>query len=615
MAADMTDMASDNTSLRNIAIKLLLVAGLVNAASGVGGGNTGILSRTSRSDASTHRFSLRHIVRHTPKVTFYNVSVSAIQAANLRAGKEDDDVEEDSIGPFSIMSSTTKIERLVKRAIPDVQDIMSEARYFGAAPILPQSYWTLDEVPSPNVTDRDTVINFALMSANAYSLEKNLGDWEDPMPPFNFSSSFGWKGDSLRGHVFANEDNSTIVLAIKGTSAAIWDGIETTTNDKINDNLFFSCCCGQGGQYLWLKVCDCMTSAYTCNQTCLFQALKEPDRYYSQAVELYGNVTEEYPDSNIWLTGHSLGGATASLLGLTFGIPVLTFESVPDALPAARLGLPVPPGTKIGTHQRRQYTGAYHFGHSADPVFMGTCNGAAFCTIGGYAMQSQCHTGNKCTWDTVGDKKWRQSLLNHGIRACIKDVYRAYKTLPECEHDTECVDCAVWKFFKSNHSDITTSKPASRVTFTKTTTSTSTCKTPGWWGCYDEPETTTTTFTTTTNANLITTSTTTLITETCRSYGWFGRCLDTHPTTDIITSTIPITLTLTSSTTPRTTSCATPGFFWGCDDDDNDDDHKKKKRRKSSSNRTRIPTSTVSSSTAATGVRAYEITPAPHIGL
>jgi putative lipase involved disintegration of autophagic bodies len=33
-----------------------------------------------------------------------------------------------------------------------------------------------------------------------------------------------------------------------------------------------------------------------------------------------------YPSANIWLTGHSLGGALAALLGATFGVPTVTFE-------------------------------------------------------------------------------------------------------------------------------------------------------------------------------------------------------------------------------------------------------------------------------------------------
>lgn len=537
--------------MRRMAMKLLLIAAWTTTSQALWGigGNAAVLPEATISDASSQQFTLRHLVRHSPDVKVYNVKPSLLEAASLKTNQ---DTEEESIGPFIVRSTTTKIERMVHRSIPDVQDLMSEARYFGRAPVLPQSAWTLDEVPGPNATDRDTIINLALMAANAYNADDKDTEWYDIPPPYNLSSSFGWKGDSLRGHVFGNPDNSTIILAIKGTSAAVWDGIETTTNDKINDNLFFSCCCGQGGQYLWLQVCDCMTSAYTCNQTCLVSALKQPDRYYSQVIELYGNVTEIYPDSNIWLTGHSLGGATASLLGLTFGIPVVTFEAVPEALPAARLGLPVPPGTRIGTHQRRQYTGAYHYGHNADPVFMGTCNGAAFCTVGGYAMQSQCHTGNKCTYDTVGDLRWRQSLLNHGIRNVIRDVLKKYDKLPECEHDPECVDCAIWKFYESNHTDTTTSKQPS--TSTRTRTRTETCKTPGWWGCKDDSTTSTTP---------VKTSTTTIITETCLSYGWFGRCLDATPTTRTITTTIPVTATTTSADT----TCKTPGW-WGCLDKD-----------------------------------------------
>ena len=151
---------------------------------------------------------------------------------------------------------------------------------------------------------------------------------------------------------------------------AVFDGAETTTNDKINDNLFFSCCCAQQGSFLWRQVCDCKTSTFTCNQTCLEVALRDENRYYRAALNLYSNTTELYPDSDVWLAGHSLGGSVSSFLGLTFGLPVVTFEAVPDALPAARLGLPVPPGSVLGAPQTRQYTGAYHFGHTADPVYM-----------------------------------------------------------------------------------------------------------------------------------------------------------------------------------------------------------------------------------------------------
>ena len=49
-----------------------------------------------------------------------------------------------------------------------------------------------------------------------------------------------------------------------------------------------------------------------------------------------------YPDSNIWIIGHSLGGALASLLGATYGAPVVTFESPGESMAASRLHLPSP---------------------------------------------------------------------------------------------------------------------------------------------------------------------------------------------------------------------------------------------------------------------------------
>ena len=49
-----------------------------------------------------------------------------------------------------------------------------------------------------------------------------------------------------------------------------------------------------------------------------------------------------YPNSNIWIVGHSLGGALASLLGITFGAPAVAFESPGDRLAASRLHLPSP---------------------------------------------------------------------------------------------------------------------------------------------------------------------------------------------------------------------------------------------------------------------------------
>ena len=445
--------------------------------------------------AKSHNFTLRHIFHHG---TYQHPEVHK----RLDVRSEDvlwtvDDERSELAGPLSFQAASRAepIQRLTDRRMQSVEDLINSAQRKGTPSILVASDWVFDEVSGPNITDKDTVISLANMAANAYVKVPGTEDWEDVNTgknrEFNHSAAFGWEGDGLRGHIFADPDNSTIVIGLKGTTPAVFDGSGSTTRDKMNDNLFFSCCCGQGGHYLWRPVCDCNTAAFTCNNTCLIKNLRERNMYYTAAMELYGNVTEMYPDSQIWLAGHSLGGSVSSLLGLTFGLPVTTFEAPAEALAAARLGLPVPPLVHDGLHQLRQFTGAYHFGHTADPIYMGTCNAAtSACTLGGYAMETQCHTGKVCVYDTVDDKQWRVSASTHSIRSVIKNVIKAYDELPTCEPDSTeddpCVDCFNWKYFESNGSEITSTSSSISSTSSATSismTRTETCKTPGWWGC------------------------------------------------------------------------------------------------------------------------------------
>ena len=76
-------------------------------------------------------------------------------------------------------------------------------------------------------------------------------------------------------------------------------------------------------------------------------------------------MSDRYPESTIWLTGHSLGGALSAMVGATFGVPTVTFESPGDQLPSSRLHLPRPPGAA--------HMPIWHFGHTADPIFVGVC--------------------------------------------------------------------------------------------------------------------------------------------------------------------------------------------------------------------------------------------------
>ncbi|KAJ4305385.1 putative lipase atg15 [Kalmusia sp. IMI 367209] len=513
---------------------------------------------------ATKEFSLRHIFHHgTYEYPGLHRKLDVSEQAAVWM-VEDEHAEREPVPVLRARYETMNIQRLKDRRRETIDGILDWGRMTGKALHMAAEDWTVDEIAGPNVSDKDTVLTFARMASNAYILEPHTGDWEDVRGGFNYTEDFGWQSDGLRGHIFADTTNSTVVIGLKGTSPALFDGSETTTNDKINDNLFFSCCCGQGGQYLWREVCDCQTSVYTCNSTCLVGALREKNRYYYAARDLYHNVTALYPDAEIWMAGHSLGGAVSSFLSLTYGHPTLTFEAVPEAMPASRLGLPVPPGHEIGSFQKREMTGGFHFGHTADPIFMGSCNTAgSICTLGGYALESVCHTGNKCVYDTVKDFGWRVGVGTHKIVNVIKQVLEKYDQPAKCEQYVNCTDCFPWEYFESNGTEATTSFTVSTSTSlsTSTRTRTKTCKTPGWFGCLDES--TTSEVSTTTKKTSKTTST-----STCKTPGWFG-CLDDDDDETVTATPSPapapsITTTSSNPTLSSEQSCRHYGWFGGC---------------------------------------------------
>lgn len=144
--------------------------------------------------------------------------------------------------------------------------------------------------------------------------------------------------------------------------------------------------------------------------------------------DLYNNISYNYPNSQIWVTGHSLGGALASLIGYTFGVPGITYEAPAERMAAKRLHLPMPPGSqKKGDGKAERYEPPAlpitHVFHNADPIPMGTCTGqTSLCGSAGYAMESVCHAGQVVLYNTTGLLGWSSNIGTHRIANLVDDL-------------------------------------------------------------------------------------------------------------------------------------------------------------------------------------------------
>ncbi|KAF8139862.1 hypothetical protein EV363DRAFT_1086963, partial [Boletus edulis] len=173
--------------------------------------------------------------------------------------------------------------------------------------------WIETQVLGPAVMDRH-LAQHARMAANAYQLPWKDSWYElDPTWNTNASFPFGWDSDEngFRDFIFRSRDN-----------------VPTSKKDKLNDNLLFSCC------------------------------------------PLVNDLRFRFPHADVWLVGHSLGGSLASLLGSTFGLPVVAFQAPGERMAAHRLHLPLPPSSPGLDLPRVPITHVYH---NADPIPQGAC--------------------------------------------------------------------------------------------------------------------------------------------------------------------------------------------------------------------------------------------------
>ncbi|KAH8831375.1 alpha/beta-hydrolase [Flagelloscypha sp. PMI_526] len=395
----------------------------------------------ARLTSATLTFHLRHlhaVSSDSAKVIFSDVTPRMLDSSSTVSSDSDREL----LSSYSVSTDSVLVHR------PPTKELHAQAilrsKFDGQSSNFP---WDEEEMLAPNTSSRATLLTLAKMTNNAYLLPGDKG-WYDLGDQWNASYQYGWEpdDDGFRGHVFATEDNSTVILSIKGTSApaGIWGGGPTTKKDKLNDNLLFSCCCARV-DWTWSTVCDCYRGGWNCHQDCVETALTTESLFYPIGINLYNNLTYLYPYSNIWVIGHSLGGSLGSLIGATFGVPVVTFEAPGEKMAASRLHLPTPPSTLHITH-------VYH---TADPIAMGTCTGVlSSCALGGYAMESKCHTGVTIVYDTIQNLSWSSDVRTHTIGTIIERLLsepwapseEIGREVPEPTPQDDCVECYRWDF-------------------------------------------------------------------------------------------------------------------------------------------------------------------------
>ncbi|CAG8460168.1 2774_t:CDS:2 [Racocetra fulgida] len=224
----------------------------------------------------------------------------------------------------------------------------------------------------PNYKDKDSISSLAKMSYDAYIELSKEADWLDLDENWE-KLPFGWEDVGLRGYVFADPDNSTIIIAFKGTSLHLINGGgPTASKDKLNVSL-------------------------------------------------------------------------PSLIALNHSLPAVLFQTPGELLYAKRIGL-LSYNSESELNDYLEGLHIYHFGHTADPVYSGTCNGkTSTCYHGGFAVS------NTCTYDTRAKLGWRRSIMNHALLPFINQVIKEWPRITEgkeniakCEVDRECKDCEGW---------------------------------------------------------------------------------------------------------------------------------------------------------------------------
>jgi lipase ATG15 len=179
---------------------------------------------------------------------------------------------------------------------------------------------------------------------------------------------------SLNGYLYSFENeyglgakvylrDKKIVVSFKGTTFNILNFFDQSEEyNKIMDNILFKCCY---------------------NKECIKNTLDRLDTYgyVKDSTVLIREIQNLHSGKEIILTGHSLGGSIASIIGRILNIEVIAFSS---------------PGEKHISDllTTNNYTKITHLGACSDPIYTGTCNTRfSSCRIAGFLIETKIRYG------------------------------------------------------------------------------------------------------------------------------------------------------------------------------------------------------------------------------
>ena len=288
--------------------------------------------------------------------------------------------------------------------------------------------------------DFNTVKNMMLMSYNAY-MEPDDSKWEKV--EYNNTVDISVDPNDIQAYLFSDESKQFNVIAIKGTSISyipmFLSALKSPApHDKYNDNLFFSCCFYKQSK-LFKNTCDDeTTSKYECKKECYKNSTNLELNYLNMLSHIIENTRQEidFDNSNVYFTGHSLGGFLATSLGLLYNKQVITFDS-----PGGKHYFDLA-GINYSNDKR-----IYNFGHNADSIMHGHCG--TLCWTWGYIVETECHIGNSCIYDSKSKLGMSDSLRSHQLEYIINNILPKWESdLPQCIYNETCIDenCEKWTY-------------------------------------------------------------------------------------------------------------------------------------------------------------------------